>query len=103
MYGLTFDAQVVIVKNELPVKTMDEFVALTEKDSASSRSTTTTAPATAAPSCFASWPRSTFWACPTKPAAAITDLIDGRIDIIFSDYRARVPDDLDGPRTWHRS
>ena len=96
--GLTLGAQIVMVKNELPVKTVAEFIALARKRSrASSPSAAATAPAAAAPSCFAIMAKVDLLGVPYKTQPqAISDLLGGRIDVIFSDFTAGLPAVLDG-------
>ncbi len=65
--GLTLGAQIVMVKNELPVKTVAELIALARKEPGKLSFGSGNGSAAAAPSCFASWQKSTCWACPTNP------------------------------------
>ena len=80
--GITLGAQIVMVKNELPVKTVAEFIELANKEPGKLS--------------FGSGNGSSRGGAELFRVMAKIDLLGGRIDIIFSDFTAGLPAVLDG-------
>ena len=66
--GITQGPQIVMVRNDLPAKTIDELIVLAKAQPGKLSFGTATVRAVAAPSFSRSWPRSICWAFPTRPS-----------------------------------
>ena len=95
--GLTLGAQVVMVKNELPVKTLAEFIALAKKEPGKLSFGSGNGSSRGGAELFRVMAKIDLLGVPYKTQPqAVTDLMGGRIDIIFSDFTAGLPAVLDG-------
>jgi tripartite-type tricarboxylate transporter receptor subunit TctC len=95
--GLTLGAQIVMVKNELPVKTVAEFIALAKKEPGKLSFGSGNGSSRGGAELFRVMAKIDVLGVPYKTQPqAIGDLLGGRIDIIFSDFTAGLPAVLDG-------
>jgi tripartite-type tricarboxylate transporter receptor subunit TctC len=95
--GLTLGAQIVMVRNDLPVKTVAEFIALARKDPGKLSFGSGNGSSRGGAELFRVMAKIDLLGVPYKTQPqAITDLLGGRIDIIFSDFTAGLPAVLDG-------
>src|SRR5215510_5671087 len=95
--GLTLGAQIVMVKNELPVKTVAEFIALAKKEPGKLSFGSGNGSSRGGAELFRVMAKIDLLGVPYKTQPqAVTDLMGGRIDIIFSDFTAGLPAVLDG-------
>jgi tripartite-type tricarboxylate transporter receptor subunit TctC len=95
--GLTLGAQVVMVKNELPVKTIAEFIALAKQQPGKLTFGSGNGSSRGGAELFRVMSKIELLGVPYKTQPqAVTDLMGGRIDIIFSDFTAGLPAVLDG-------
>ncbi len=95
--GLTLGAQIVMVKNELPVKTVAEFIALAKKEPGKLSFGSGNGSSRGGAELFRVMAKIDVLGVPYKTQPqAVSDLLGGRIDIIFSDFTAGLPAVLDG-------
>ncbi len=95
--GLTLGAQIVMVKNELPVKTVAEFIALAKKEPGKLSFGSGNGSSRGGAELFRVMAKIDLLGVPYKSQPqAVSDLLGGRIDIIFSDFTAGLPAVLDG-------
>lgn len=95
--GLTLGAQIVMVKNELPVKTVADFIALARKEPGKLAFGSGNGSSRGGAELFRVMAKIDLLGVPYKTQPqAVTDLMGGRIDIIFSDFTAGLPPVLDG-------
>jgi tripartite-type tricarboxylate transporter receptor subunit TctC len=95
--GLTLGAQIVMVKNELPVKTVAEFIALAKKEPGKLSFGSGNGSSRGGAELFRVMAKIDLLGVPYKSQPqAVADLLGGRIDIIFSDFTAGLPAVLDG-------
>jgi len=95
--GLSRGAQVVMVKNELPVKTVAELIALAKKEPGKLSFGSGNGSSRGGAELFRVMAKIDLLGVPYKSQPqAVTDLMGGRIDIIFSDFTAGLPAVLDG-------
>lgn len=95
--GLTLGAQIVMVKNELPVKTIADFIALAKKESGKLSFGSGNGSSRGGAELFRVMAKIDLLGVPYKSQPqAVSDLLGGRIDIIFSDFTAGLPAVLDG-------
>jgi len=95
--GLTLGAQIVMVKNELPVKTVAEFIALARKEPGKLSFGSGNGSSRGGAELFRVMAKIDLLGVPYKTQPqAVSDLLGGRIDIIFSDFTAGLPPVLDG-------
>ena len=95
--GLTLGAQVVMVKNELPVKTVAELIALARKEPGKLSFGSGNGSSRGGAELFRVMAKVDLLGVPYKTQPqAVTDLMGGRIDVIFSDFTAGLPAVLDG-------
>lgn len=95
--GLTLGAQVVMVKNELPVKTVAELIELARKEPGKLSFGSGNGSSRGGAELFRVMAKVDLLGVPYKTQPqAITDLMGGRIDVIFSDFTAGLPAVLDG-------
>ena len=95
--GLTLGAQVVMVKNELPVKTVADFIALAKKEPGKLSFGSGNGSSRGGAELFRVMAKIDLLGVPYKSQPqAVADLLGGRIDIIFSDFTAGLPAVLDG-------
>ncbi len=95
--GLTLGAQIVMVKNELPVKTVAEFIALARKEPGKLSFGSGNGSSRGGAELFRVMAKIDLLGVPYKSQPqAVSDLLGGRIDIIFSDFTAGLPAVLDG-------
>jgi tripartite-type tricarboxylate transporter receptor subunit TctC len=95
--GITLGAQVVMVKNELPVKTVAEFIALAKKEPGKLSFGSGNGSSRGGAELFRVMAKIDLLGVPYKSQPqAVSDLLGGRIDIIFSDFTAGLPAVLDG-------
>src|SRR5882724_9954726 len=95
--GLTLGAQVVMVKNELPVRTVAELIALAQKEPGKLSFGSGNGSSRGGAELFRIMAKVDLLGVPYKTQPqAITDLMGGRIDVIFSDFTAGLPAVLDG-------
>jgi tripartite-type tricarboxylate transporter receptor subunit TctC len=95
--GITLGAQIVMVKNELPVKTVAEFIALAKKEPGKLSFGSGNGSSRGGAELFRVMAKIDVLGVPYKSQPqAISDLLGGRIDIIFSDFTAGLPAVLDG-------
>ena len=95
--GMTLGAQVVMVKNELPVKTVAEFIALAKKEPGKLSFGSGNGSSRGGAELFRVMAKIDVLGVPYKSQPqAVSDLLGGRIDIIFSDFTAGLPAVLDG-------
>ena len=90
--GLTLGAQIVMVKNELPVKTVGELIALARKEAGKLSFGSGNGSSRGGAELFRIMAKIDLLGVPYKTQPqAISDLMGGRIDIIFSDFTAGLP------------
>jgi tripartite-type tricarboxylate transporter receptor subunit TctC len=90
--GLTLGAQIVMVKNELPVKTVAEFIALARKEPGKLSFGSGNGSSRGGAELFRVMAKIDLLGVPYKTQPqAISDLLGGRIDVIFSDFTAGLP------------
>jgi tripartite-type tricarboxylate transporter receptor subunit TctC len=95
--GITLGAQIVMVKNELPVKTVAEFIALARKEPGKLSFGSGNGSSRGGAELFRVMAKIDVLGVPYKTQPqAVSDLLGGRIDIIFSDFTAGLPAVLDG-------
>lgn len=95
--GLTLGAQIVMVKNELPVKTIGEFIALARSQPGKLSFGSGNGSSRGGAELFRIMAKVDLLGVPYKTQPqAITDLMGGRLDIIFSDFTTGLPPVLDG-------
>ncbi len=95
--GLTLGAQIVMVKNELPVKTVADFIALAKKEPGKLSFGSGNGSSRGGAELFRVMAGIDLLGVPYKSQPqAVADLLGGRIDIIFSDFTAGLPAVLDG-------
>jgi tripartite-type tricarboxylate transporter receptor subunit TctC len=95
--GIGLGAQIVMVKNELPVKTVAEFIALAKKEPGKLSFGSGNGSSRGGAELFRVMAKIDVLGVPYKTQPqAVTDLMGGRIDIIFSDFTAGLPAVLDG-------
>jgi tripartite-type tricarboxylate transporter receptor subunit TctC len=95
--GITLGAQIVMVKNELPVKTVAEFIALAKKEPGKLSFGSGNGSSRGGAELFRVMAKIDLLGVPYKSQPqAVSDLLGGRIDIIFSDFTAGLPAVLDG-------
>jgi tripartite-type tricarboxylate transporter receptor subunit TctC len=95
--GITLGAQIVMVKNELPVKTVAEFIALAKKEPGKLSFGSGNGSSRGGAELFRVMAKIDILGVPYKSQPqAVSDLLGGRIDIIFSDFTAGLPAVLDG-------
>ncbi|MCA0304679.1 MAG: tripartite tricarboxylate transporter substrate binding protein [Proteobacteria bacterium] len=95
--GLTLGAQVVMVKNELPVKSVAELIALAKKEPGKLSFGSGNGSSRGGAELFKAMAKVDLLGVPYKTQPqAVTDLMGGRIDVIFSDFTAGLPAVLDG-------
>src|ERR1700722_14484430 len=95
--GLSLGAQVVMVKNELPVKTIDELIALARAQPGKLSFGSGNGSSRGGAELFRIMAKVDLLGVPynTQPQA-ISDLMGDRIDVIFSDFTTGLPPVLDG-------
>lgn len=95
--GITLGAQIVMVRNDLPAKTIQEFVALAKAQPGKLSFGSGNGSSRGGAELFRIMTRTDLLGVPYKTQPqAITDLLGGRIDIIFSDFTVGLPPVLDG-------
>lgn len=95
--GLTLGAQVVMVKNELPVKSVADLIALARKEPGKLSFGSGNGSSRGGAELFKAMAKVDLLGVPYKTQPqAVTDLLGGRIDVIFSDFTAGLPAVLDG-------
>src|SRR3984885_5712008 len=95
--GLSLGAQVVMVKNELPVKTIDELIALARAQPGKLSFGSGNGSSRGGAELFRIMAKVDLLGVPYKTQPqAISDLMGDRIDVIFSDFTAGLPAVLDG-------
>lgn len=95
--GLTLGAQIVMVRNDLPVKTIQEFIALAKAQPGKLSFGSGNGSSRGGAELFRIMAGIDLLAVPYKSQPqAISDLLGGRIDIIFSDFTVGLPPVLDG-------
>ncbi len=95
--GITLGAQIVMVKNELPVKTVAEFIALAKKEPGKLSFGSGNGSSRGGAELFRVMAKIDVLGVPYKSQPqAVSDILGGRIDIIFSDFTAGLPAVLDG-------
>jgi tripartite-type tricarboxylate transporter receptor subunit TctC len=95
--GLTLGAQVVMVKNELPVKTVAELIDLAHKEPGKLSFGSGNGSSRGGAELFRIMAKVDLLGVPYKTQPqAIGDLLGGRLDVIFSDFTTGLPPVLDG-------
>jgi tripartite-type tricarboxylate transporter receptor subunit TctC len=95
--GLSLGAQVVMVKNELPVKTIGELIALAHAQPGKLSFGSGNGSSRGGAELFRIMAKADLLGVPYKAQPqAISDLLGGRIDVIFSDFTTGLPPVLDG-------
>lgn len=95
--GLTLGAQVVMVKNELPVKTIGEFIALARAQPGKLSFGSGNGSSRGGAELFRIMAKVDLLGVPYKTQPqAVSDLMGGRLDIIFCDFTTGLPPVLDG-------
>ena len=95
--GLSLGAQVVIVKNELPVKTVGELIELARKQPGKLSFGSGNGSSRGGAELFRIMAKVDLLGVPYKTQPqAISDLMGDRIDVIFSDFTTGLPPVLDG-------
>ena len=93
-----------MVKNELPVKTLAEFIALAKKEPGKLSFGSGNGSSRGGAELFRVMAKIDLLGVPYKTQPqAVTDLMGGRIDIIFSDFTAGLAGGARRPRARHRS
>jgi len=102
--GLTLGAQVVMVKNELPVKTVGELIELARKKPGQLSFGSGNGSSRGGAELFRIMAKVDLLGVPYKTQPqAISDLLGGRIDVIFSDFTTGLPPVLDGRAAFQAS
>jgi tripartite-type tricarboxylate transporter receptor subunit TctC len=95
--GVTLGAQIVMVRNDLPAKTIPEFIALAKAQPGKLSFGSGNGSSRGGAELFRIMSKIELLGVPYKTQPqAITDLLGGRIDIIFSDFTVGLPPVLDG-------
>ena len=95
--GLSLGAQVVMVKNELPVKTIGELIALARKQPGKLSFGSGNGSSRGGAELFRIMAKVDLLGVPYKTQPqAISDLMGDRLDVIFSDFTTGLPPVLDG-------
>ena len=95
--GLSLGAQVVMVKNELPVKTIDELIALARAQPGKLSFGSGNGSSRGGAELFRIMAKVDLLGVPYKTQPqAISDLMGDRLDVIFSDFTTGLPPVLDG-------
>ncbi|MGZ5912715.1 MAG: Bug family tripartite tricarboxylate transporter substrate binding protein [Reyranella sp.] len=95
--GLSLGAQVVMVKNELPVKTIDELIELARKQPGKLSFGSGNGSSRGGAELFRIMAKVDLLGVPYKTQPqAISDLLGDRLDVIFSDFTTGLPPVLDG-------
>ncbi len=95
--GITLGAQIVMVRNDLPAKTIQELIALAKAQPGKLSFGSGNGSSRGGAELFRIMTRTDLLGVPYKTQPqAITDLLGGRIDIIFSDFTVGLPPVLDG-------
>ena len=95
--GLTLGAQIVMVKNELPVKTVGELIALAQKEPGKLSFGSGNGSSRGGAELFRIVAKVDLLGVPYKTQPqAIGDLLGGRLDVIFCDFTTGLPPVLDG-------
>ena len=95
--GLTLGAQVVMVKNELPVTSVAELIALARKEPGKLSFGSGNGSSRGGAELFKAMAKVDMLGVPYKSQPqAVSDLMGGRIDVIFSDFTAGLAPVLDG-------
>lgn len=95
--GLSLGAQVVMVKNELPVKTIGEFIALARSQPGKLSFGSGNGSSRGGAELFRIMAKVDLLGVPYKTQPqAVSDLMGGRLDIIFCDFTTGLPPVLDG-------
>ena len=95
--GITLGAQIVMVRTDLPAKTIQEFIALAKAQPGKLSFGSGNGSSRGGAELFRIMTRTDLLGVPYKTQPqAITDLLGGRIDIIFSDFTVGLPPVLDG-------
>jgi tripartite-type tricarboxylate transporter receptor subunit TctC len=95
--GLSLGAQVVMVKNELPVKTLGELIALARAQPGKLSFGSGNGSSRGGAELFRIMAKVDLLGVPYKTQPqAISDLLGGRIDVIFCDFTTGLPPVLDG-------
>ena len=95
--GITLGAQIVMVRNDLPAKTIQELVALAKAQPGKLSFGSGNGSSRGGAELFRIMTKTDLLGVPYKTQPqAIADLLGGRIDIIFSDFTVGLPPVLDG-------
>ena len=95
--GVTLGAQIVMVRNDLPAKTLQEFIALAKAQPGKLSFGSGNGSSRGGAELFRIMTKTDLLGVPYKTQPqAITDLMGDRIDIIFSDFTVGLPPVLDG-------
>ncbi len=95
--GVTLGAQIVMVRKDLPARTVQEFVALAKAQPGKLSFGSGNGSSRGGAELFRIMTKTDLLGVPYKTQPqAITDLLGGRIDIIFSDFTVGLPPVLDG-------
>jgi tripartite-type tricarboxylate transporter receptor subunit TctC len=95
--GITLGAQIVMVRNDLPVRTIQEFIALAKAQPGKLSFGSGNGSSRGGAELFRIMTGIDLLGVPYKTQPqAIADLLGGRIDIIFSDFTVGLPPVLDG-------
>ena len=95
--GLSLGAQIVMVKNELPVKTIDELIALARAQPGKLSFGSGNGSSRGGAELFRIMAKVDLLGVPYKTQPqAISDLMGDRLDVIFSDFTTGLPPVLDG-------
>lgn len=95
--GITLGAQIVMVRKDLPTSTIQEFVALAKAQPGKLSFGSGNGSSRGGAELFRIMTKTDLLGVPYKTQPqAITDLLGGRIDIIFSDFTVGLPPVLDG-------
>lgn len=95
--GITLGAQIVMVRNDLPAKTIQEFIALAKAQPGKLSFGSGNGSSRGGAELFRIMTKIDLLGVPYKTQPqAVADLLGGRIDIIFSDFTVGLPPVLDG-------
>ena len=95
--GITLGAQIVMVRNDLPAKTIQEFIALAKAQPDKLSFGSGNGSSRGGAELFRIMTKIDLLGVPYKTQPqAVADLLGGRIDIIFSDFTVGLPPVLDG-------
>lgn len=95
--GITLGAQIVMVRNDLPAKTIQEFVALAKAQPGKLSFGSGNGSSRGGAELFRIMTKIDLLGVPYKTQPqAVADLLGGRIDIVFSDFTVGLPPVLDG-------